>query len=445
MNIKKILLIGFGFFLTIEQGYTVVLGVLSNGVARGADIIMPVDLMIYGLLLLKPAQSIPQRYRSLTIFAVTMAALYLLWSAVGEFVAVEKADFRFGIVHLTRAILVFYAIIYRVSSRQDVIEFTKGVIYGLGFEALVGVWQWQVGDVILPFFNIVNDWRATGTIGVANAFGCYLAMLAPISIRMALFTKIRPRWLWGVISVMSLGSLLATYTRGAWLSFSVSLMFFFYLDFLKKKLTKRQVNILFVVFIAGVVFTTIKYGDTITGRMHNSKEAINSDDKHSRMGLARDAMRIIREHPVTGIGLNNYRYHADKEIQGTRIVHNAYLLIMAQQGIPGFAIFVVLNVVIFIAGFRMRKSQDPLLYHIGMGGMAGMLSLFIYHLAAPDYRLVVIKMHHWRALAMILVVLLADERTKKIRQQMKMRKKMLTRKMAQQKQQSQLPVHETTL
>ena len=428
MNMQKILLISFGFLLSIEQGFTVVLGVLSNGVARGADVIMPVDLAMYALLMIRPAKPIPQKIRGIHTFAKIMAILFLLWSGVGEVVAVEKADFRFGYVHLARAVLVFFVILSRISTKQDVIDFTRGVMYGLGFEAFIGVWQWKIGPVTLPFINVVNEWRATGTIGVGNAFGCYLAMLAPISIRMALFTKIKPKWLWSVISVMTLGSLLATYTRGAWLSLSVSLMLFFYLDFLKKKLTRKQINYLFVVFVVGLVFTTIKYGDTITGRMADSKEAIASDDKHSRMGLAKDAIRIIKLHPLTGIALNNYRYHADEEIQGTRIVHNTYLLVMAQQGIPGFAIFMLINFVIFFKGFRIRKSKDPILYHIGMGGLAGMLSLFIYHLAAPDYRLVILKLHHWRALAMIVAVLIADEHTKKLRQQWMMRKRLLKKK-----------------
>lgn len=445
MNMQKILLIGFGFLLTIEQGYTVVLGVLSNGVARGADIIMPVDLMMYGLLMMKPAKPVPGKLKGLHSFAMTMALVYLLWSAVGETVALEKADFRFGLVHLARAVFVFYTILHRITDRQDVIEFTKGVIYGLGFEAFIGVWQWQIGPVTLPFINVVNEWRATGTIGVGNAFGCYLAMLLPIAIRMALFTNIKPKWLWSAISVLSLGSLLATYTRGAWLSLSVSLVLFFYLDFLKKKLNRKQMNLLIFAFVAGIVFTTIKYGDTIAGRMEDSAEAINSKDKHSRMGLAKDAMRIIKLHPITGVGLNQYRYHADEEIQGTRIVHNVYLLIAAQQGVPGAIIFIVLNFTLFFAGFKIRRSKDPILYHIGMGGLAGMMSNFIYYLAAPDYRLVILKLHHWRAAAMLLAILIVDENTAQLRRKMMMRKKMLAKQKAQKNQSPQLPMNETTI
>ncbi len=448
MNMQKWLLIGFGFLLTIEQGYTVVLGVLSNGVARGADIIMPVDLMMYGLLMMKPGKPVPAKLKGLHSFALTMAFIYLLWSSVGEVVAFEKADFRFALVHLSRAIFVFYTILSRITDRQDVIEFTKGVVFGLGFEAFIGVWQWQIGPVTLPFINVVNEWRATGTIGVGNAFGCYLAMLTPIAIRMALFTNIKPKWIWSIISVFSLASLLATYTRGAWLSLSVSLLFFFYLDFTKKKLSRKQINLLIAAFVVGITLTAIKYGDTIAGRMEDSAEAINSDKKHSRMGLAKDAIRIIKSNPITGVGLNQYRYHADEDIQGTRIVHNVYLLIAAQQGLPGIAIFLALNITLFVAGFKIRKSKDPLLYHIGMGGLAGMMSNFIYYLAAPDYRLVILKLHHWRAAAMLLAILIVDDHTTQVRRKMMMRKKMIAQQKMQQNQQqeqSKRPHHETAI
>jgi len=418
MNLNKILLISFGFLISIEQGFTLVLGTLSNGMARGADVIMPVDLAIYALFLLKPAQKAPRRHSGVLMFAIVFAILFWLWTGIGEFVSVEKADFRFGYVHLTRAILIFLCILKRVTSKQDMIDFTEGVLLGLGFEAFIGVWQWQIGPVFLPFITVVNTWRATGTIGVANALGLYMATISPLAIRMALFTKVKPKWMWYTISVLSMGTLLATFTRGAWVAFSLSLSLFFYIDFLNKKLTSKQIYWLATVIFIGVVFTSIKYGNVITNRMANSKEAIVSDRKQSRVGLAKDAIRIIKEHKITGVGLNNYRYYADEEIQGTRIVHNVYLLIAAQQGIPGAVIFIILHVVVFVFGFRILRSRDPVLYHIGMASMTGMLVIFIYYLVAPDYRLVILKLHHWRALAMVVAVLLVDERTRLLRLRM---------------------------
>ena len=72
-----------------------------------------------------------------------------------------------------------------------------------------------------------------------------------------------------------------------------------------------------------------------------------------------------------------------------------------------------------------------------MAAMTGMLALFIYHLAAPDYRLVILKIQHWRALAMIVVVLIADERTRLIREQILLRNKNHKKRMLNSQQEAQ--------
>ncbi len=417
MNLAQLLFFGFGFTLSINQGFTIVLGTLSNGVARGADVIMPSDLFMYALFFLKSDWSAKSKYRNTVLYAKILAILFLLWSVSGEFISLEPADFRFGLVHLFRAILVFVFVMTRVTTRKDVIALTTGLMIGLGFQALIGVWQWQIGPVSLPFINITNTWRSTGTVGPANAFGCYIAALAPMAIRVGMFTKMKFKWLWLGIAVLCMGSLFASFTRGAWLSFAVSMAFFVAIDFKKKKLKRQQKMVLIAFSLVGLIFMSVKYGHVIAGRMEGAEEAIVSDKKHSRMGLALNAMEIVNEHQLFGVGLNNYRYHSDEDIQGTRIVHNAYLLIMAQQGIPGFILFIILHLVIFLSGLRILKIRDPILYHIGSACLTGMASMLIYHMIAPDYRLVPVLLQHWRLLGMIPAIMVVDDRTRKMLRQ----------------------------
>ena len=397
-----------GITVTIEQGFTLVLGYLSTGVARGPDVLMPVDVICVALLLFKPYKHIHSRKKWLVVFGITTSIIYLLWSFSGEFVSLEPADFRFAIVHLARAVLIFITILTRIQTREDVINFTKGVLYSLGIQALIGVYQWQIGPVSIPFFKITNTWRASGTFRVPNALGAFTAALSPLAIRIALFTKLKPRWLWMIIAVFSLATLYATYTRGAWISFTVSMLIFFSIDFYKTKLTKRDFSLLILTTCIGFIFITVKYGDTIQKRMLGAEESLLGEQKHSRLNLARDAMDIIEKNPVFGVGLNNYRYHADRNIQGTRIVHNTYLLIAAQQGIGGIFLFLLLHIVFFYQGFKIIHTQDKILYHIGIATLTAMTSQFIYFLVAPDYRLVPIKLQHWRILATLVVVLIAN-------------------------------------
>ena len=419
----KTLIILFGISISIEQGFTMVLGRLQNGQLIGPDVVMPVDILCYALLLFKPYKHVHTRSKWMITFGITLSVLYLFWSFLGEFISYDPAAFRFGFVHLARAVLVFITILTRIQTREDVINFTKGIMYSLGIQAIIGVWQWQIGAINIPFFKMNYSWRVSGTLRVANALGAFTAALTPLAIRLALFTKVKPRWLWMIIAVFSIGTLYATYTRGAWISFVVSMTLFFIIDFYKAKLTKRDLLILLLSLSVGIVLVNIKYGDAIQNRMSGAEESLRGDKGHSRLNMARDAIDIIRKNPVFGVGLNNYRFHADPSIQGTRIVHNTYLLITAQQGIIGIALFIILHITFFYKGFKIIHTKDKTLYHIGMATLTGMTSQFIYFLVAPDYRLVPVKLQHWRLLATLAVVIIANHEYQILLQIKKQKKK----------------------
>ena len=58
----KITYIAFGFFLSINQGVSIIVGNLRNGQILGSDIFMPVDIPIYLLLFLTADKSKQTRY-----------------------------------------------------------------------------------------------------------------------------------------------------------------------------------------------------------------------------------------------------------------------------------------------------------------------------------------------------------------------------------------------
>ncbi|NLP11041.1 O-antigen ligase family protein [bacterium] len=335
--------------------------------------------------------------------------VFFLLALTGEFYAFEPAQFRFKLVHLIRALLVFYVFATRLSTLQEVKFTVIGLLFGLGFQAFIGFWQWQIGPLRIPFFNIDQSWRVSGTIGVANAFGLYLITLIPLCIRMALYSRLKSRVLWFIVSGLAIGSLLATFTRGAWIGLLVSLAIFAFYDFKSHRLTKKQLSLLFFVGFSTITFFYVKYGHIITGRMEDAEEALYSEKKHSRVGLAQDAIRIIRLHPLLGVGLDNYRYHADPEIAGLQIVHNTYLLIAAEQGVFCALLFLMIYLSVLVKGLLLLKSPDPFIYHIGSATLAGLTGALIYDMVAPDYRLAELLIQHWRLLGMIIGLLIVSD------------------------------------
>ncbi len=412
-KIYRYLFIAFGFLLSINQGVTIVLGTLQTGVQRGADIFMPVDIPVYLLLILKNDRSKRSKYRNQVSTIKVLLFLFLVWSLSGEFVSVEPPEFRFGFVHLTRAIIIAYCVLTRLTQKPELLSFVKGMMYGLLFQAFIGVWQWQIGPLYIPFFEMYPTWRSTGTIAVANAYGVYLISLLPLAIRLALFTDIKPKLLWYAISVLAAGALFASYTRGAWLAFVLAMALFFVLDFKNQKLNSKQLSLFMFMSVVAMVFIGVKYGEEISSRMSDTSESLMGEKKHSRMGMARDAMKVIDKNKIFGVGLNNYNFHADEEMQGTRIVHNAYLLIMAQQGVPGFLLFAILHFLAFRSGYKIKHTRDNQLYHIGMATLCGFTAVLIYHNVAPDYRTILVLWQHWRLVAMVVAIVVVEDITRK--------------------------------
>ncbi|MBN2411423.1 O-antigen ligase family protein [candidate division KSB1 bacterium] len=405
----KILYLSFGFFLSINQGISIIVGNLRNGQILGSDIFMPVDIPIYLLLFLTVDKSKQSRYWFFAFFVKLLMIVFYLLSITGEFISYDYAEFRFQFVHLSRAILIFYTIASRLQDKKFLKSFVYGLLLGLGFQSFIGFWQWQIGDISLPYLKTSSGYRVTGTMGVPNAFGAYLITLIPLAIRIAFFTNVKPKILWVIISIWALGSLYATYTRGAWLAFIGAMLLFTLNDFNTKKIKRHQKVIFAVVGVVFIVFMGFKYGNNIIVRMRGSTEAISGNVKHSRMSLARDAMRIIDENKTFGVGLNNYRHFADQQTLGLRMVHNAYLLIGAEQGLVAFSIFVIAHILLLVYGLKLLKSKDKLIYNVGTATMTGYLALLVYHMVAPDYRMVGVLMQHYRLIGTILALIIMDD------------------------------------
>ena len=105
---------------------------------------------------------------------------------------------------------------------------------------------------------------------------------------------------------------------------------------------------------------------------------------------------MIAAHPILGVGPDNYRLASPKYVvydettvgygyfELTQIVHNSYLLLASEQGIPGLLFFMWFVITIFIAGMKTIKSKHPLISNLAIGLLAGMGANLIEYLTGPD-------------------------------------------------------------
>jgi hypothetical protein len=410
---KGKLLFFLGLVMCINQGFNVVVGTLNSGEPRGVDMLMPVDIPMFLLLFSQRDGTTGSRHRGLIMTIKVLLTMFWLWSWAGEFVAFEVAEFREQMFQLSRAMLISYTVMTRVNTFSDLRMFVLGLLSSLGFEAFVGFWQWQIGPLNIPFLAASKGYRVSGTLGVPNTYGIWLVTLLPLALRMALYYKLKPQIIWLGVMLASIMCLLATYTRGAWFSFLASTILFTVIDVIRKKISMKQVSMFLVMAVVLGVGIAIKYGDSIKNRMSDTEESLAGKQKSSRLYLAQDALRIIKEHAITGVALDNYRYYSDPEIEGTRIVHNVYLLISAEQGVPASIMFVLLMLITFFAGFKVLKTRISFFYHVGAATMAAVMNLFIYYMIGLDYNLFEVLFQHWRVIGMIPAVMVCEEHTRK--------------------------------
>jgi O-antigen ligase len=96
-----------------------------------------------------------------------------------------------------------------------------------------------------------------------------------------------------------------------------------------------------------------------------------ADQGNGRGSLWKVAGRIFSDHPVAGVGLNNYRTFAPRYVDGPgqltfvnfiaerpHVVHNVYLQMLVEVGIIGTALFLLLAASSLAAALRSSRQYE---------------------------------------------------------------------------------------
>ncbi|HNW60475.1 MAG TPA: O-antigen ligase family protein [bacterium] len=430
-RIYKYILISFVFCATVAQGITFE---SIQDIIFGADVILVMDLPLLLLYIFGR-----KRLRPSPLAGISMALTYafFIWSAVGLFFAPNLPLLNQELVMNIRALLIFLALINFVNTKEDVQNLFLGFALGLFFQGFVAIHQWLRGPVGLSFLGEQpGDWQARGTFVHPSVAGLYFSLMSIFVFRMAVYLRPKYHPLYVIAFFFGVIALYATFNRANWLGFAGAMVIMFALDFFRGKALTRKARGLLALMAVVAVIGTVRYGTTIIERFSDSEESMMSDRSSSRKSLAMDAIRIIKDHPLTGVGLNNYKEYVNKETAGLQIVHCTYLLVTAELGIPGGVLFVLLLLSFIFIGFKTRGSKDPFIYHVASTGLTAVIAFAIAMLPSPDYRNLYVKIHIWIAFAVTLIAakmdynlrrMLADPR---VRAQLAARKKALLERQA---------------
>lgn len=303
-------------------------------------------------------------------------------------------------VQMTKSLALFLLLINELARTRRCLHLLASLICGLLVQAGVGIAQYvRKGDVGLQLLGEATmttleyanratymdggaTFRIGGLLGHPNIYAGYIAMLAPMLLAM-LMTRWSLRWKMPVAMVLAIAmtALLLTLSRSGWLAFAMAAPIVMIL-MLRDRRSRQRAMAGVVVAMGVALIAAIAVAPSIMRRFTQSDPGA-VDFRWEWMGLAWD---MVRDHPLTGVGLNSFVLHLPgRTMHGgtdglTRsfganwpVVHDIYLLIWAEQGTLGLACFLMLLLGLLRTAWRNAAGcADPMLSAMNAGALAGL-------------------------------------------------------------------------
>ena len=336
-------------------------------------------------------------------FSVIMlpALVWLIASALSLIAAKDGELSLFQLINMGKMILLCWVVASSVRDDGNLTIVITGLLLGMGFQSLVGIYQGVTGHPLgLSFLSeasvvaqqqlgggLVN--RVQGTLGSPNTLAMYLSVGVPF-VWVILFSRAKPfvKIVASITLCLFAWALIFSLSRTAWANFIVTICFVLVLAVRRKRIRLKTAIVSGVAAALVLLVTEIFGSDLILSRLTSNDQG----STNSRFTLAKAALDIFRDNPVVGVGLNNYalvsprydRADAASWNHFTPIVHNVYLLIAAETGIIGLAAFVVFLSILMIQAWRIiAQAPNDTVWVAGVGILGGLIAMGIHSMV--DY------------------------------------------------------------
>jgi putative inorganic carbon (hco3(-)) transporter len=403
--LRGALLASFWFRLEIN-----LLPIIKQGHETPLGLVVALPFLLSLLLLLLWLQARKHRRASVRVFPAvfsgTAAALVVL-SGLSVLQASESRLGLYGLWWLMTELLLCFVVAanFRTAAalRQVVVCFAVAIL----LNSLLGVLQyldlfsgWELlgattGDRLMKIPGMEVS-RASGLLEAANSFGWALVSFCPVILVPALLAQeALSRWWRGVcVAAFFAGSvaLLLTFSRGSWLAFLVALPLLAGVVLLGLP-TERRGRMM--MGLAGalliLVLCVLPFVPALSARVTGDDEGA----AESRWSLMEVAMAMIQDHPLLGVGLSNYeaamrRYDRTADFITEHFpypVHNMYLHVAAEAGIPALLCLLTLVAIALFCGWRAWQHTQPehtLARAMAGGLMIGLIAYLITALKEPS-------------------------------------------------------------
>jgi len=291
------------------------------------------------------------------------AVLFMSWAWASGFWARDHGDWSFAMFQIALALCFAAPFAFFVESAAQVRQLLRTYVVTAAFSGLLGIVQ---------VFAHIQKGRGVGLQGDANIYALYQVAAVAACAQLIRTAPPERRRVWQAVMVVLLASVLASQSRGGLLALGPVMLWT-----MGRRLRKPSGALAAVA--AAVVGTLIVVSvPAVAKRIAPSH--IEQDRGSGRIDIWFVAWRSVGRHPVIGLGGGNFKSHSIELLQrepGVELVkshllllpegievHNVYLEVLAEYGIPGALLFVTMLLTTAIqfrrhpAGRRRRRAPQ---------------------------------------------------------------------------------------
>ena len=257
-----------------------------------------------------------------------------------EYLTVSLREYRTVILE---PLIFYFLLVNTVEDRRHIWRFLNAFILLSAMVALASLYHYFFVGVVETTGGVR---RILAVYWSPNALALFLGRGLPITVTLALFAR-EKRWLYALASLAILSCLYFTYSRGAWVGVAFALLFVVALRGSRKLVAAVGTA---AVAIAGILAIVLR------GRF------MSSNTVQQRFHLWQAAVDMIRDHPLLGVGLDNFLYQYPnymlKEAWAEPNLshpHNILLDFWTRLGILGVGAMLWLQVTFWRMGFQIYK------------------------------------------------------------------------------------------
>jgi len=285
--------------------------------------------------------------------------LLVLWAIVSMTSALDQSE-AFKQVGSLATGLILATIVFTLCRQIQDIDFicTALVIaaVAVGLPALS-----QTGELQSYYGGSIVEGRVTGIFGEPNELGLFSAMTAMIAAGLLLASRSSARRFgYSAILAILVLSLTLSLSRGAWMGAGVGILVLLVtLPVARRMLLVAGIPLLIVGFVVSSLAPSSPNVRIVGERLLSFG---NIDQPYDdRPAIYTEAIRQIRDDPMTGQGPGNFSVAAQRLTSGGIIVtashaHSAYLNIAAELGLPALLSLVAFILVLALRGRRAIRA-----------------------------------------------------------------------------------------